>query len=127
MPYVTELMAFPVRPGKESRAAEWLAMLVARQPECVATLDREAMHFESIFQIHIAGRLHLSWFSVQGGAGAHVDSSPFDVDRLHMEFWRECIDSSAPALTFTHVVDFVPPAIAEAIAARERMLARGAA
>jgi hypothetical protein len=85
------------------------------------------MHFESICQIHIAGRLHLSWFSVHGGAGAHVDSSPFGVDKLHMEFWRECIDSSTPPLQFTHVVNFVPPSIAEAIADRERLLAQGAA
>ena len=125
MSYVTELMAFPVLPGKEARAAEWLDMLVARQPECVTTLDREAMHFESIFRVHIGGRLHLSWFSVQGETGSHVDSSPFDVDKLHLEFWRECIDSSAPPLKFTHVVNFVPPSIAEAIADRERMLAPG--
>lgn len=127
MPYITEFMAFPVRPGKESRAAEWLKMLVAKQPECVATLDREAMHFESIFETHIGGRLHLSWFSLQGEAGAHVISSPFEIDKLHMEFWDECIDSSTPPLKFTHVVSFVPLTIAEAIANRERMLAQGTA
>ena len=127
MPYVTDFIAFPVRPGKESRAAEWLAILVARQAECVATLDREAMHFESIFQIQIAGRLHLSWFGVRSPTGAPVASSPLEVDRLHMEFWRECIDSSAPPLKFNHVINFVPPSIGDAIVERERMLAQGAA
>jgi Family of unknown function (DUF6176) len=127
MPYLTEFMAFPVRPGKEARAAEWLEMLVARQAECVATLDREAMHFESIFQVRIAERLHLCWFSAQGNAGAHVSTSSFEVDQLHMQFWRECIDSAAPPLKFEHVVNFVPPAVAEAIAERERALAQSAA
>ena len=126
MPYLTDFIAFPIRVGKESRAAEWLAMLVARQAECVATLDREAMHFESIFQIHIAGRLHLSWFAARSPAGASVDSSPLEVDQLHMEFWRECIDSSTTPLKFTHVINFVSPSIEEAIVERERMLAQRA-
>lgn len=126
MSYVTEFIAFPILLGKESRAGEWLATLVARRPECVASLDRETMHFESIFQIHIAGRLHLAWFGVRSEAGALVDSSPLEVDKLHVEFWRECIDSSTPPLKFTHIVDFVPSSIEEAIAERERMLAQGA-
>ena len=126
MAHVTEFIAFPVCSGKESRAAEWLAMLVARQGECVVTLDRERMHFESIFQIHIAGRLHLCWFGVRGQAGAAVDSSPLEVDKLHVQFWRECIDASTPPLKFTHVVDFVPSSIVSAITERERLLATGA-
>ena len=101
-------------------------MLLARQAECVATLDREAMHFESIFQVHIAGRLRLCWFDVRGQAGGSVDSSPLEVDKLHVEFWRECVDSSAPLLKFTHVVNFVPSSILDAIRQRERMLAAGA-
>ena len=126
MAHITEFIAFPVCSGKESRAAEWLAMLLARQAECVATLDREAMHFESIFQVHIAGRLRLCWFDVRGQAGGSVDSSPLEVDKLHVEFWRECVDSSAPLLKFTHVVNFVPSSILDAIRQRERMLAAGA-
>jgi len=125
MAHITEFLAFPVYSGKESRAAEWLAMLDARQGECVATLDREAMHFESIFQVHIADRLHLCWFAVRGQAAASVESSPLAVDKLHVAFWRECIDSSAPPLKFTHVVNFVPVSIIDAIAERERMLASG--
>jgi hypothetical protein len=126
MPRITEFIAFPVHSGKESRAAEWLAMLVARQAECVATLDREVMHFESIFQVHIAGRLHLCWFGLRSLSGASVDTSPREVDKLHAEFWRECIDSSSPALRFAHVVNFVPLPVADAIAKRERMLAPAA-
>ena len=101
-------------------------MLVARQAECVVTLDRETMHFESIFQIRIAGRLHLCWFGVRGQAGASVDSSPLEVDTLHVQFWRECIDASTPPLKFTHVVDFVPSSIVNAITERERLLATSA-
>lgn len=88
--------------------------------------DVELRSFESIFQIHIAGRLHLSWFGVRSQAGALVDSSPLEVDKLHMAFWRECIDSSTPPLKFTHIVNFVPSSIGEAIAERERILAAGA-
>jgi len=123
----TEFMAFPVRPGKEQRAELWLQTLVQRQAECIATLDREAMHFESIFRAEINGRLYLSWFSVQGTTGAHVKSSPFPIDKLHMEFWAECIDTSVPPTTHEHVVNFVPPSIVAAIHVRERALANNAA
>jgi hypothetical protein len=32
----------------ESRAEEWMAQLFRREAECVSTLDREAMHYESV-------------------------------------------------------------------------------
>jgi Family of unknown function (DUF6176) len=127
MPYVTEFMSFPVRPGKEQRAESWLQTLVERQAECVATLDREAMHFESIFRAQIDDRLYLSWFSVQGTTGAHVTSSSFPIDKLHMDFWDECIDTSIPPTKHTHVVDFVPPHIVAAIQMRELALGSDAA
>jgi hypothetical protein len=82
--YQTELMSFPIKPGKESRAREWMDTLRVHHAECVATLDREAMHFESLFRSVADGVTHLSWFSVQGTAGAHVESSPFAIDLLHM-------------------------------------------
>ena len=126
MPYVTEFMSFAVLPGKEQRAELWLQALVQRQAECVATLDREAMHFESIFRAQINGRLYLSWFSVQGTTGAHLESSPFPVDTLHMELWAECIDTSVSPIKHAHVVNFVPAPIVAAIEARERSLADNA-
>ena len=127
MPYITEFMTFAVVPGKETRAHEWLQLLQARQSECVATLDREHMHFESIFLHEAGGRLYLSWLSVQGQAGEHVASSEFDIDKLHMAFWKECIDRSVPPLKHQHVVNFVPAEVAAAIAAREQRLSAGAA
>ena len=89
MPYTTELMTFAVKPGKEERADEWMRTLVQRRAECVASLDREAMHFESIFKSVRNGRMWLSWLSVQGGCGAHVETSVLAVDAVHMDFWRE--------------------------------------
>jgi hypothetical protein len=85
------------------------------------------MHFESIFRVEVDGRLYLSWFSVQGTTGAQMSSSSFAIDKLHMEFWAECIDSSAPPLKHQHVVNFVPAVIACAIQDRERTLANSAA
>jgi len=122
MPYVTEFMTFAVALGKETRAEEWLQLLQAGQSECVATLDREHMHFESIFRHEANGRLYLSWLSVQGRSGEHVASSEFEIDKTHMAFWRECIDKSVPPQKLQHVVDFVPLEVASVIAAREQRL-----
>jgi Family of unknown function (DUF6176) len=126
MPYVTEFMTFAVVPGKEARAEEWLQVLQARQSECIATLDREHMHFESIFRHQENGRLYLSWLSVQGQLGEHVASSEHQIDKVHMAFWQECIDRSVPPVKHQHVVNFVPPELASAIAAREQVLQNSA-
>ncbi len=123
MSYVTEFISFPVKTGKEDRADLWLNTLIARQADCIETLDREAMHFESIFRTEINGRLHLSWFSFQGNTGSHVTSSTYEIDKVHIEFWRECIDTSMPPIIQTHVVSFIPKCIASAIAKREEDLA----
>lgn len=119
MPYLTEFMTFPVRLGKETRADEWMKTLVARQAECVSTLDREAIHFESIFRSEVNGRVYLSWLSVQGSKGSHVSTSPFPIDAVHMEFWRECIDATMEPTKHEHIVNFLPLAVAETIARRE--------
>lgn len=123
MPYTTELMTFAVKPGKEARADEWMCTLVQRRAECVDSLDREAMHFESIFKSERDGRMYLSWLSVQGAGGAHVKTSPLDIDAVHMAFWHECIDRDIAPQTFEHVVDFVPPSVEAAIVEREATLA----
>lgn len=119
MAYTTELMTFAVKRGKEERAEEWMRELVARQDECIATLDRERMHYECIFSTRRDGRLYLSWFSVQGEAGEHVKTSQHEIDRLHMEFWRECIDAEVAPEKHGHVVSFVPGEVRGAIERRD--------
>ena len=126
MLYITELITFPVKQGKKARAEEWMHTLLARQAECVATLDREAMHFETIFRSQSNGRTYLSWFSVQEPSGESVHTSPLPIDTVHMEFWRECIDASVTPTKYEHIVNFIPAALAEAIAQRERTLSQNA-
>jgi hypothetical protein len=103
----------------EAEAEIWMNALRERQAECVATLDRERMHYESIFKSMRGGRLYLSWFSVQGAQGEHVRTSPHEIDQLHIEYWEKCIDRSEPPEVFEHLVSFVPPSVAEVLAARE--------
>jgi hypothetical protein len=122
MTFRTEFTSFPIKRGKEVRAQEWMEALRQHHAECVKTLDRESMHFETIFRSVLNGVTYLSWFSIQGTAGAHVASSPFDVDKLHLEFWEECVDRTGSPLTFEHVLSFVPPCVLAAIEDRDRLL-----
>lgn len=119
---VTEFVSFAVAKGKESRAEEWLATLQSRKSDCVATLDREHMHFESVFSHLVNGRMYLSWFSVQGTAGQPLSTSELEVDRVHRAYWQECIDGSMAPIEHRHVVDFVPVEVANAISERGRRL-----
>jgi hypothetical protein len=119
MSYITEFTTYAVKLGKEARAEEWMQVLHQRQAECVDTLEREKMHFESIFKSFRNGRMYLSWFSVQSEDGAMLDGSPHDIDQLHKDYWKECIDDQIPAEDLEHVVSFVPASIQTIIDARD--------
>lgn len=119
MPIKTELMTFIVKPGKEARAEEWMRVLIERQAECVATLEREKMHYESIFRCERNGHLYLSWYSVQSEGAPPVRGSLHPIDEVHLAFWDECIDRSVPPETFEHVVSFVPADVQRVIEARD--------
>lgn len=86
-----------------------------RRAECVATLEREHMRYESIFKSQFDGRMYLSWFSVQGEDGSALEGSPFEIDRLHMDYWDRCIDRDVPPLAFEHVVTFAPEDVESAV------------
>jgi hypothetical protein len=111
----TELVSYAVRLGMESEAEVWLRVLQQRRAECVATLDREQMRYESIFKSQHGGRMYLSWFSIQGEGGSPIDSSPFEIDRLHLDYWDRCIDRAVSPIAFEHVVSFAPADVESAV------------
>lgn len=92
-------------------------LLVARRSECIATLEREAMHYETIFRTNFQDRVYLAWFSVQGDAHGDVKESEHEIDKLHCAFFDECleIDTWRP-VDMEHVVSFVPSEIEDFIA-----------
>jgi hypothetical protein len=104
----TEFTTFRVIEGKEDLAEEWVETLKTRQEECVETLTREKMVFESVFKFHKEGRLYLSWFSLQEEGHKEVDTSGHKIDKVHLEYWDECIDRSFKPEDHIHVVSFIP-------------------
>ena len=104
----TEFTTFRVIEGKEERAREWMDLLTQRKNECVETLPREKMVYESIFMYEKEGRMFLSWFSIQKDIHEKVETSEHDIDRLHLEFWDECIDREFEPEDHYHVVSFLP-------------------
>ena len=111
----TEFTLFRVKQGKEARANEWMQILQQRREECVATLKREAMLYESVFKVTHNERLYLAWYSIQGDSPEPVETSEHPIDVLHMQFWRECIDTDMPAIDMEHVVSFAPAEVRVAI------------
>src|SRR5688500_13700886 len=86
-----ELMRARIRPGKEARTDQWMAMLNDRYDECVATLAGERMAFESIFR-HVDGDgIHwLYHLAVYGPGGGVLDEHSGSLDADHAAFSREC-------------------------------------
>ena len=105
---VTEFDTFRVKAGKEEAAREWMNTITQRKAECIKTLAREKMALESVFLTEKGGRLYLSWFSIQGSNPEDVDTSEHEIDKIHCEFWEECIDTTYEQAKFKHVVTFAP-------------------
>jgi hypothetical protein len=82
-----------VKPGKSNRVDEWLDLLNSHMSDVIQTLDRE----------------------VQGEGGQSLESSPFEVDARHVEFWNECIDEDYGRHDSQPQVVMVPKAIARAM------------
>ncbi len=113
---LVELSRFKVKPGKSARVDAWLQALNDRMPETLATLEREQMKFEVIFREMIGEEEYLTWVSVQGEEGAPVETSPHEIDRVHLAFWRECIDDDHGRRDAQPQVVMIPPVVAAAMA-----------
>ncbi|PSN11769.1 hypothetical protein C7293_22975 [filamentous cyanobacterium CCT1] len=121
-----ELTRFRVTPGKTAHVDAWMATLKARMDEVRATLEREQMLVEVIFRETIDGVEYLSWFSMQGESGEPVETSPHDLDRVHLDFWRDCIDPEFAPQDATPEVVMLPEAVAHAMAEHLQVLSTSA-
>lgn len=110
-----ELSRFRIKNNKYARVDEWLKKLNDNMGELLQTLDREQMRFEVIFREIIDGEEYLYWFSVQDESGEPVETSPFEIDRQHLEFFDECIDTSYGMRDSQPQVVMVPARVAEAM------------
>jgi hypothetical protein len=80
-----ELTRHRVIPDKSDEVDRWMAMLNARQDECVETLAPERMAVEAIFRLHDEQGEWLYWLEIRGPDGAGLDPQ-WPIDRDHLEF-----------------------------------------
>lgn len=92
-----DLSRFKIKKGKEDVAEEWMKFLNDDVAGAVETMNREKMYIEAIFAEEIDGEKYLTWFSVQGEDGEMCMTSDLELDKVHMKYWKECIDDSVPA------------------------------
>jgi hypothetical protein len=110
-----ELSRFRVKDGKSPRVDVWLKILNENINECIQTLDREQMKLEMIFREIINGNEFLSWVSIQGEGGEPAETSPFEIDRKHREFFEECLDHDYGRRDAQVQVIMVPGAVARSM------------
>ncbi|MDO5755291.1 MAG: DUF6176 family protein [Tissierellia bacterium] len=87
-----ELSRFYVKEGKSETVDEWLRFLNEHMEDTLLTLEDEKMYVESIHREILHGREVLYWYSVQGNGGQKVEDSNHEIDRIHLAYWKECID-----------------------------------
>lgn len=71
------------------------------------------MYVETIFREELNGEEYLYWYSVQGEGGESVDTSDHEIDKKHLEYWKECIDGSFGSKDLTTEVVMIPKKIQE--------------
>ncbi|MEI5839029.1 DUF6176 family protein [Lacticaseibacillus rhamnosus] len=106
-----EIEGFAVYPNKVKRAKEWMAFLKGHQEAVNETLGPEHIEVERIFSVSVNGRVYLCWYSEQTAPSPDVTQSPNPIDQVHVAFWEECIDDSAPRLEFKMENEFKWPGV----------------
>lgn len=103
-----ELTRFRVLPGKTAQVKEWLEFLNSHMPAVLDTLEGEKMYVETIFSETLDGVDYLYWYSIQGEGGIEVQDSAHEVDKVHLEYWKVCIDPGFAPQGLTPRVLMIP-------------------
>ena len=106
-----ELTRFRVKPGMSARVDEWMRVLNERKAECLATFEREKMYTEIIFREKTGDEEFLYWMEIRGEGGESVNTSEHEIDKLHIQFWNECIDREWGATDCATQVVMIPAAV----------------
>ncbi|AGE29381.1 hypothetical protein M7W_742 [Enterococcus faecium ATCC 8459 = NRRL B-2354] len=107
----TELTRFKVKVGKTAIVDEWMSFLNEHMEETLLTLENEKMFVETIFREQLNGEEFLYWYSIQGEGGISVEDSESWIDKKHLEYWDECIDSTYKPIDLTTEVVMIPEKI----------------
>lgn len=102
-----ELTRFRVLPNKSALVDEWMAYLNANLPAVLLTLEREKMYVETIFRETLNGEEFLYWYSIQGEDGLSVEHSDHEVDTVHLNYWKACIDPNFKGVDLTVEVSMI--------------------
>jgi len=108
---------FHVKSDKKERAREWMQVLNNRIAECRATLEAESMYFEAIFSEERDDEMYLWWLEFKDTGGRPIQESEAEIDRIHLDFWQECIENSSRQVMRTELV-LIPEFIKRAIDSR---------
>lgn len=106
-----ELTRFKVKEGKTKQVDKWLKFLKDNMEETLLTLEREKMYVETIFREELDGQEFLYWYSVQNPAGLNVEDSESWLDKKHLEYWKECIDTNYKPVDLITEVVMIPDKI----------------
>lgn len=110
-----EITRFKVKDGKTQKVDEWLKFLNDNMKDLLVTLEGEKMYVETIFREMLNGDEYLYWYSVQGEDGQDVEKSEHWIDKKHLQYWDECIDTNFRPVDLTTEVVMIPEEIRKAM------------
>lgn len=116
-----QLFRFELQAGAEPTFETWMEYLRTHHADVLETLDRERMYVEGIFRDREREPRVIYWLAVQGDAGAPVETSSHEVDRVHVEFMRKTLAPGSRRLLSVEnwlLAPFIDRAIAEYVPRR---------
>lgn len=117
-----ELTRFRIKKGKEKKAKEWMEFLNNHLKDTIATMDNEKMYVESVFkEVASDGYTYFYWYSVQGENGNSVEESESYIDKKHIEYWDECIDTEYRPVDMKLEENLIAPSIQKVIENEEKI------
>jgi hypothetical protein len=114
-----KLQRFEVIRGKEDRFHEWMGFLRSQRAAVLVTLEGEQMYFEAIFSERVRDTTYAYWLTFKGTGGTAVENSTHEVDRKHLEYFRECIKMGSRQVLDLEV-EFTASTLDQAITRSER-------
>lgn len=87
-----ELTKVRIKDGKGDRVDDWFEYINETREDVVLTFAGDKVFVESMFRISEDESEYIYWYTLAADDEDEMNIDDAKVDRIHLDFWDECID-----------------------------------
>lgn len=87
-----ELTKVRIKDGKGDRVGDWFEYINETRDDVALTFAGDRVYVESMFRITEEESDFIYWYTLAAGDEDDVKFDDAKVDKIHLQFWDECID-----------------------------------